>query len=176
MKTLNELVLAVLLAAFASGVGCASRSKACESANAARVIKGNEFNKNDAGLRHAVDQFIEAADRSDTATVASMYAHDFVNVRITDEGDVVRLERGQLLAIFGRVGGHHIPTKSTTVQHVEVDGNAGFVLLTRIKDLGNGWQPMFYSLVWKRQGEKWLLSREFVHQRSLPNSRKEMKP
>ena len=87
----------------------------------------------------------------------------------------MRLDRDQLLSIFGRAGGHHIPTKSTTIQHVDVDGDTGFVLLTRIKDLGNGWQPMFYSLVWKWQGEQWLLSREFVHQRRLPRSQNQIK-
>jgi ketosteroid isomerase-like protein len=168
MKTLNKLVLAVLLAEIAFGVGCASRSKVSQSTHAAGATNGNGLNKDHAGLRNAVEQFIEAADRSDSATVASMYAPDFVNVRITDEGDVVRLDRAQLLSILGRAGGHHIPTKSTAIHHVEVVGDTGFILLTRIKDLGNGWEPMFYSLVWKRQGEKWLLLREFVHQRSMP--------
>jgi hypothetical protein len=44
----------------------------------------------------------------------------------------------------------------------------GFVLLTRIKNIGNGWEPMFYNLVWKKQGSNWRLFREFVHQRSIP--------
>jgi hypothetical protein len=119
-------------------------------------------------LLRTVECFIEAADRSDSYTVASLYAPDFVNVRVTDSGDVIRLDRKQMLSIFARAGGHHIPTKSTTIHHVEVVGENGFVLLTRIKDLGNGWETKFYSLVWQRSGEQWRLSREFVHQRSLP--------
>jgi hypothetical protein len=137
--------------------------------------QGNSLPKNHepegqltADLRHAAEQFIEAADHADSDTAASMYAPDFVNIRITDAGDVVRLNREQLLSFFARPGGQHIPTKSSTIHHVEVTADSGFVLLTRIKDLGNGWEPMFYSLVWERQGDKWLLLREFVHQRSIP--------
>jgi regulation of enolase protein 1 (concanavalin A-like superfamily) len=77
------------------------------------------------GLCHAVEQFIEAAGRSDSATVAAMYAPDFVNVRITDEGEVVRLERKQILSIYSQAGGHHMPTKSTTIQHIDVVGDPG---------------------------------------------------
>jgi hypothetical protein len=47
-------------------------------------------------------------------------------------------------------------------------GDTGLVLMTRVKDLGNGWEPMFYNLVWKRQNGQWRLLREFVHQKSAP--------
>jgi hypothetical protein len=43
-----------------------------------------------------------------------------------------------------------------------------FVLLTRIKDLGHGREPMFYTLVWKRHDGGWRLLREYVHQKSIP--------
>jgi hypothetical protein len=128
-----------------------------------------------AELRRTVEQFIEAADHADADSVGSMYAPDFVNVRITDAGEIVRLDRGQLLSFFSRAGGKHIPTKTTTIHQVEIVGDTGYVLLTRVKDLGNGWEPMFYSLVWKRRGEGWHLWREFVHQRALPNGSKQMR-
>ena len=50
-------------------------------------------------------------------------------------------------------------------------GNTALVLVTRVKDLGNGWEPLFYSLLWTRQDLTWRLSREFVHQRTVPNWR-----
>jgi ketosteroid isomerase-like protein len=122
-------------------------------------------------LQRTIERFINAVDRSDTASIASMYDLDFANVRVADVGGIVRLEREQILSIFSEKGGHHTRTKSTTLHLLEVLGDTGFVLLTRVKDLGSGWEPMFYSLVWKRYGEKWLLWREFVHQRSMPKSR-----
>ncbi len=124
-----------------------------------------------ADLQHAIERFITAVDQSDTASIGSMYDPDFVNIRVADTGEVVRLVREQILSIFSGGGSHSILTKSTTFHHLEVGGDTGFVLLTRIKDLGSGWEPMFYSLVWKRHGEKWLLWREFVHQRSMPRNR-----
>src|SRR5262245_13148796 len=142
MKVMTKLV-PMMIAAFAL---------TAESVPAA----SDAAEKSAAVLRHAVDQFIEAADRSDAATVAKMYAPDFVNIRVTDAGEVVRLDRTQMLSILGRAGGHRIPTQRTSIQHVEVIGDQGLILLTRIKDLGDGWEPMFYSLVWRREGEKWL--------------------
>jgi len=124
-----------------------------------------------ATLRQAVNRFIEAADESDTAKVARSYDSRFVNYRVTDAGELVRLDRDQVLSFMARTAGPHFPTKSTTIHHVEVIGDTGFVLLTRVKDLGNGWEPMFYSLVWTQQDGNWHLLREFVHQRSLPTQR-----
>ncbi len=120
-------------------------------------------------LRRTVENFIKASDLSDMAVISNIYATDFLNVRVTDNGEIIRLDRNQILGILSKFGSHSVPTLSTTIQYVEVLGNMGFVLLSRIKDLGNGWEPMFYSLVWKKEGKEWRFSREFVHQRSLPN-------
>jgi ketosteroid isomerase-like protein len=130
----------------------------------------------EAELRKAVDRFIAAADKGDGAAVAAIYADGFTCVRVADQGGFARLSRDQMLAFFKRpaqpgAGGHAIPTKDTTVHHVEVIGDTGFVILTRVKDLGNGWEPMFYTLVWKQQGGAWRLLREFVHQKSVPKWR-----
>src|SRR5262245_29981964 len=121
------------------------------------------------GLRQTVERFIAAADKGDTQAVAALYDPAFTNVRVADDGGLVRLSREQVLQFLGR--GANIPTKDTAVHHVEVSADYGFVLLTRSKNLGSGWEPMFYSLVWKKQGDQWRLLREFVHQRSLPKPR-----
>ena len=121
-----------------------------------------------ADLKHAVECLIVVADQSDVSRLENIYDPDVVNVRVSDEGDVVRLGRENLLALFRLPSGPHFPTKSSNIHHIDVVGDLGFVLLTRIKDLGSGWEPMFYTLIWRRQDEKWLLWREFVHQRSMP--------
>ena len=131
----------------------------------------------DSSLRDAVEHFIEAADHGDVATVAATYAPEFMCVRVADEGGFVQLTREQMLAFWrnatgslqsGPAGAHSIPTQKTTIHYAEALGDTGFVLLTRIKNIGNGWEPMFYNLVWKRQGSNWRLLREFVHQKSIP--------
>jgi ketosteroid isomerase-like protein len=131
----------------------------------------------DSSLRDAVERFIEAADHGDVATVAATYAPEFMSVRVADEGGFVQFTREQMLAFWrnatsslpaGQPGAHSIPTQKTTIHYAEVLGDTGFVLLTRIKNIGNGWEPMFYNLVWKRQDSNWRLLREFVHQKSIP--------
>src|SRR5262249_37104343 len=89
-------------------------------------------------LRQAVDRFIAAAHRAEAEAGAAAYDPDFTCVRVADEGGFARLPREQMLQFFSRAGdraggGHSIPTKGTTVHHVEVIGDTGYVLLTRTK-------------------------------------------
>ena len=128
-------------------------------------------------LRSAVEHFIEAADKGDVSTISATYDPNFMSVRVGDEGGYVQLTRERMLAFFKNALASHpggqlttpaIPTQKTTIHFAEVVGDTGYVLLTRIKNIGNGWEPMFYNLVWKRQGDNWRLLREFVHQKSIP--------
>lgn len=151
-----------------------------EEPGSIRLLNMQSQGNIDSSLRVAVEHFIEAADRGDVATVAATYAPEFVSVRVADEGGFVRMTREQMLAFWktatsslpaGQPGAPAIPTQKTTIHYAEALGDTGFVLLTRIKNIGNGWEPMFYNLVWKRDGGNWLLLREFVHQKSIPNQR-----
>jgi Domain of unknown function (DUF4440) len=119
-------------------------------------------------LRKAVERFIASADKADAEAVAAAYDPAFTCVRVADAGGTVRLSREQILEVFKRAGGHSLPTKDTTIHHVEIIDDTGYVLLTRTKDLGQGFEPMYYNLIWKKRGGEWRLLREFVHQRTLP--------
>ena len=131
----------------------------------------------DPELQRVVEQFAKAVDNGDLAAVAAAYSPEFLNVRIADDGGFVRLSRAQILALLKPAqagsgpGVSSIATKETVIHHAEVVGDMGFVLMTRVKDLGNGWEPMYYSLVWRKRDGKWELMREFVHQRSVPKRR-----
>jgi ketosteroid isomerase-like protein len=131
---------------------------------------GTAGNKTDAetSLRKAVERFIASADKADVDAVAAAYDPAFTCVRVADEGGVVRLSREQILQVFKRAGGHTLPTKDTTIHHVEIIDDLGYVLLTRTKDMGKGFEPLYYNFIWKRNGAEWRLLREFVHQRTLP--------
>ena len=128
----------------------------------------------DPELRLVVEEFVKAVDHGDTAAVAATYSPDFLNVRVADDGGFVRLSGPQILAMLkppgagSAPGTQAIPTRETVIQHAEVIGEMGFVLMTRVKNLGSGWEALYYSLVWHKRDSRWELLREFVHQRSSP--------
>jgi hypothetical protein len=129
-------------------------------------------------LRQAMESLLTSADKADVASMATIYDKDFLCVRAADEGGLGRLTREQMLAFMdqavkkasrGPASGHAaVQTRETTIHHAELISDTAFVLMTRIKDLGSGWEPMFYALVWKKSGNSWRLLREFVHQKSAP--------
>ncbi len=131
----------------------------------------------DMDLRAAMEHFIAAVDKADVATVAAAYAPDFCCVRVADEGGFAHLSREQMLAFLnravahaagGKSGGEAVATRETVFHHAEVRGDTGFVLLTRVKNLGSGWEPLFYNFVWQRHEGGWRLVREFAHQKTVP--------
>jgi hypothetical protein len=128
----------------------------------------------DSELRRVIEEFVKAVDNRDITVVAASYSREFLNVRVADDGGFVRLSGPQILAMLNPpVAGEAsriqpIPARETVIHHAEVIGEMGFVLMTRVKDLGAGWEPMFYSLVWQKRAGSWELLREFVHQRSSP--------
>lgn len=143
-----------------------------------RTMEIRTNGKLDTGLQRAVERFIASADKVDVGAVAALYDPAFACVRVADAGGFVHLTREQMLSFWRRAGrhpkasgGHPVPTRETVLHHAEVIGDTGFILLTRVKDLGSGWEPMYYTLVWKKQGSDWLLLREFVHQRTVPRWR-----
>jgi hypothetical protein len=131
-------------------------------------VASAQFAADTTSLRQSVTNFIEASDHGDVSTISSLYDSTFENIRITDQGNMVTLSRAQILQLLQSTGRPSYPTQSTTIHRVEVTGALGFVLITRFKDLGNGWEPMFYNLIWTYSSGKWHLLREFVHQKSLP--------
>ena len=133
----------------------------------------------DSEWRNAIGRFLASADLADTGALVEIYDQHFSCVRIADDGGFVRLSREQMLtfleqavkdAVARPTGSGHaaVQTRETVIHHAELVGDTGFMLMTRGKDLGNGWEPMFYNLVWKKQNGQWRLLREFVHQKSIP--------
>jgi len=128
----------------------------------------------DTGLRQTVESFLSAADSADVDRLAATYAPDFLCIRVADGGGFAQLTAEQMLSFLrrassGQAVGHVVPTKNSTIHHAEILGDSAVVLVTRTKDLGHGWEPLFYTLLWKRQNSSWHLLREFVHQRNAPN-------
>jgi ketosteroid isomerase-like protein len=125
----------------------------------------------DSDLKRAVECFVDAVDRGDAAALATTYSPDFLNIRVADDGGLASLTGAEILSILkiSGEGKHTLPIRETVIHLAEIVGHSGYVLMTRIKDLGNGWEPMFHSLVWGLSGHgKWLLLREFVHQKAFP--------
>jgi hypothetical protein len=126
-------------------------------------------------LKETVESFLSAADTANINLLAAAYAPDFTCIRVADAGGFVQLTADQMLSFLRRITsgqtvvGHAVPTQSTKIHHTEILGDSAIVLLTRTKDLGNGWEPLFYTLLWKRDSGVWHLQREIVHQKSAPN-------
>lgn len=125
-------------------------------------------------LEEAVERFVDAADRGDADALAATYSPDFLNVRIADDGGEAWLTGPQILSILrvSENGNHSVPARDTVIHRAEIVGDSGYVLMSRMKDLGRGWEPAFYNLIWKRASGKWLLLREFVHQKIFPHFKK----
>jgi hypothetical protein len=129
----------------------------------------------DSGLSETVESFLSAADTANVDGLVSTYGPDFKCIRVADAGGFVQLTADQMLSFLRRatsgqtVVGHAVPTQSTKIHHAEILGNSAIVVLTRIKDVGNGFEPLFYTLLWKRDSGSWRLQREIVHQKSAPN-------
>jgi hypothetical protein len=127
------------------------------------------------GLRETVESFLSAADTANVDLLATAYAPDFACIRVADAGGFIQLTADQMLSFLRRATAgqsaarHAVPTQSTKIHHTEILGDSAIVLLTRIKDLGSGWEPLFYTLLWKREAGAWHLQREIVHQKSAPN-------
>jgi len=133
----------------------------------------------DSELRQAVGHFLASADRADVASLGAIYDNDFLSVRIADDGGLGHLNREQMLSFLdqavktasnqpAKTGHAAVQTRETKIHHAELTADMAFVLMTRVKDIGNGWEPMFYNLVWKKQDGHWRLLREFVYQKSTP--------
>lgn len=133
----------------------------------------------DPELRNTMGRFLASVDSADTETLADIYDQNFSCIRVADDGGFVRLSREELLAFLDQAvkdatarpsATSHaaVQTRDTAIHHTELIGETALVLMTRVKDLGNGWEPMFYNLVWKKHDGQWSLLREFVHQKSTP--------
>jgi hypothetical protein len=128
----------------------------------------------DTGLRQTVESFLTAADSADADRLATAYSPDFLCIRVADAGGFVQLSAEQMLSFLrratsGKVVGQAVPTKNSVIHHAEILGDSAIVLVTRTKDLGKGWEPLFYTLLWKKKDSAWHLQREIVHQKTAPN-------
>lgn len=122
----------------------------------------------------ALQKFMQSVDSGNAEQVIQFYDADFKSIRVVDEGPLIKMDRQQMVYFWKMQAGkknafqQQIVVEKTTINFKEVVGNVAYILLTRYKDLGSGIEPMFYNLIWKKSDGKWLLFREFVHQRTMP--------
>ena len=130
-------------------------------------------------LKEALADFLAKVDSAQVDEIIPYYDPGFVSVRVVDAGPFIKMDYNQMINFWkmiserkGNAGSFNykgIVTQSTTVHYIEIQGNTAYVLLTRIKNFGNGPEPVFYNLIWLYKNNKWYLSREIVHQRTLPS-------
>lgn len=130
-------------------------------------------------LRHAVMDFISKADSGKITDVINYYDPHFLSVRVVDAGQFIKMDYNQMVSFWKMLAGRQtqanssnrkvILSTSTVIHNLEIIGDTGYVIMTRVKDFGNGPEPVFYVLIWVYKNNKWFLLREIVHQRTMPN-------
>jgi hypothetical protein len=129
-------------------------------------------------LKEALNSFMDKVDNGKYLEVIPYYDSGFLSIRVVDAGQFIKMDYTQMVYFWNMQSSKRPPsntfsqraiiTQKTIVHNIEILGNNGYVLMTRLKDLGNGTEPMFYSLIWIIKNNKWYLLREIVHQRTLP--------
>lgn len=141
------------------------------------IIGENAFADSNS-LKKALADYMEKVDSGKFAEVIPYYDSNFLSIRVVDAGQFIKMDYRQMVYFWkmqlnkqtaNSFNLQSIVTKKTTIHYIEVLGDTAYVLLTRIKDLGNGPEPMFYNLIWINKNNKWYLLREIVHQRTMPN-------
>jgi hypothetical protein len=122
---------------------------------------------------------MQYADSGRYKDILPFYDRNFVSIRVVDAGQFIKMDYRQMMDFWNAqmarqgaaAGFNHraIVNFTTTIHYVELLGDTAHVLMTRIKDMGNGPEPMFYDLTWIKKNNHWLLFREIVHQRTLPS-------
>lgn len=128
-------------------------------------------------LKEVVEQYVKAAGEGDHETLAATYSPDFSHVWVADDGGQAELTGEQILFILKATAKtwRPRPARETKIHRAEIHRASnhagelacewGEVLVTRLRDLGAGWEPEFLTQIWRKMAGKWLLSREFVHRR-----------
>lgn len=129
-------------------------------------------------LNQAVTAFLQSVDSGKIENIISFYDPAFKSIRVVDQGSLVQMDRQQMINFWKMIAGKTAGTggisrqtmvaMKTTIHLTEIINDLAYVLLTRIKDLGSGPEPMFYNLIWKKSSGHWYLFREIVHQKTMP--------
>ncbi|HEY2726979.1 MAG TPA: hypothetical protein VGI61_07385 [Parafilimonas sp.] len=129
-------------------------------------------------LKKALMDYMEKVDSGKYAEIIPYYDSNFLSIRVVDAGQFIKMDYNQMIYFWkmqlskqtsNSFNHQAIVTQKTTIHYMEILGDTGYVLLTRIKDLGNGPEPIFYNLIWINKNNQWYLLREIVHQRTMPN-------
>ncbi len=130
-------------------------------------------------LKQTLKTFMDKADSAEYAALIPYYDSGFLSLRVVDEGPFIKMDYKQMIAFWNMqlnrqqtansFNHRDIINGKTTIYYIEISGDTATVILTRIKDLGKGPEPMFYDLTWINKNNKWYLFREIVHQRTMPS-------
>ena len=130
-------------------------------------------------LKATLRSFIAKSDSGIYADLIPYYDSGFISIRVVDEGQFIKMDYKQMVGFWqtqinnqqAKSSFNHrsITNGQTTIHYMEILGDTAYIILTRIKDLGKGPEPMFYNLIWINKNNKWYLFREIVHQRTMPS-------
>lgn len=114
----------------------------------AGVFYGVQNYQDSSLLVKTLQDFIQKADSEKYTEIIPYYDSNFVSYRLVDSGPFIKMTYSQMISFWkmqatrqpSSTGFNHkaIINQSTNINNIEILGNVAYVLLTRVKDLGNG--------------------------------------
>ena len=178
-KLFIALSIIICFASFSANALQSSRNENNHQSIRPDIFSGIQDYADSDLLVKTLQDFMQKADSEKYAEVIPYYDSNFVSIRVVDSGPFIKMNYSQMVSFWKMQATRQPSSKSfnhkaiinqsSTVNNIEILGNTAYVLLTRVKDLGSGPEPMFYVLIWTFKKGKWYLFREIVHQRTMPN-------
>jgi hypothetical protein len=115
-------------------------------------------------LQQAVERLIDNACNYRLDVLEGLYSTDLVIVTVAPDGQTTRLNYEQNMQFFrAKRDSGALPLETTAVfNYVEVDGIAGYVVVTRHVNLTGARQKIVFNLTLSRASGNWTVIREFA--------------
>lgn len=119
----------------------------------------NEHNQK---LRATVEALIDAGCNYRLDELEKFYAPELTIIMIQPDGKTASFDYGQNMEFFRQLRDSGAPPidKTAEFNHVDTDGQFGYVIVTRNMDLGEGPKKIVFNLMLKKTAELWQVFRE----------------
>lgn len=115
-------------------------------------------------LKKRVEELIDSGSHYKLANLEAMYSKDLKVVMVSPEGSVMAMDFDQVMAMFQtkKQNGEPPLDSSATFNYVEVDGDMGYVVVTRNMALMGTPQQIVFNITLSRVSGSWKVVREFA--------------
>lgn len=114
---------------------------------------------------------INSGTNYDMESLDSIYSKELRIVRLDEKGNVTVLNKKENMAFFrlkSQLGSAPL-SKQTKFHYAEINGNQGYVFLTRVMKLTDRWEELKYHIEWENIEGRWQVVHENVYAQPLKN-------